>query len=149
MTIFSCMVPEIWSATDRTEIWSATDRIFCHSGLFFALLPPPPLHGPNKSKFCENEKNTWRYYHFTNINDSHMMHGSSDIECNRQNFLSFWAVFCPFTTQKIKILKNWKKTRDIIILHMFTINDNHMMYSSWDIERDRHNDILSFYTSVP
>ena len=22
------------------EIWSTTDRIFCHSGLFFAFLPP-------------------------------------------------------------------------------------------------------------
>ena len=43
------------------------------------------------------------------INDSHMTYGFSDMECNRQNFLSFWTVFCPFTdltTQKIKILKN-------------------------------------------
>ena len=40
------------------------------------------------------------------------------------NFLSFWAIFCPFTlltTQKIKILKFWKK----------------------------HLEISSFYTSVP
>ena len=32
----------------------------------------------------------------------------SDIRCNRQNFLSFWAVFCPFTpltTRKIRTLK--------------------------------------------
>ena len=43
------------------------------------------------------------------INDSHMTYGFSDMECNRQNFSSFWNVFCPFTpltTQKIKILKN-------------------------------------------
>ena len=31
MTIIWCMVP---------ETWSMTDRIFCHSGLFFAPLPP-------------------------------------------------------------------------------------------------------------
>ena len=31
------------------------------------------------------------------INDSHMIYGFSDMECNRQNFLSFWTVFCPFT----------------------------------------------------
>ena len=54
------------------------------------------------------------------INDSHMIYGFSDMECNRQNVLSFWTVFCPFappspplpltpTSQKIKILKNWKK----------------------------------------
>ena len=29
------------------------------------------------------------------------------------------------------------KLRDIIILHMFTTNDNHMIYGSWDMERDR------------
>ena len=33
-----------------------------------------------------------------------------------------------------------KKTpTDIIILHMCTINYNHMMYGSWDKERDRQN----------
>ena len=31
MTIIWCMVP---------EIWSMTDKIFCHLGPFFALLPP-------------------------------------------------------------------------------------------------------------
>ena len=29
-----------------------------------------------------------------------------------------------------------KKLGDIIILHLFTINDNHMMYSSRDMECD-------------
>ena len=103
MTII-CLVP---------EIWSATDRIFCHSGPFFALLPP---YGPRKSKFSKNGKNNWRYYHFTNLNNSHMMYGSSDIECNRQNILSFWTIFChftPLTTQKIKILEKWKKCLEI------------------------------------
>ena len=31
------------------------------------------------------------------LNDSHMIYGFSDMECNRQKFLSFWTVFCPFT----------------------------------------------------
>ena len=65
-------------------------------------------------------KNTWRYYHFTLKciidNDNHMMYGSWDMKRNRQKFLSFWAIFCPFTpltTQKIKILKKkkWKKQK--------------------------------------
>ena len=47
------------------------------------------------------------------LNDSHMIYGFSDMKCNRQTFLSFWTVFCPFTppltTRKIKILKNWNK----------------------------------------
>ena len=35
----------------------------------------------------------------------------ADMECNRQNFLSFWTTFCPLTlltTRKIKILKKLK-----------------------------------------
>ena len=41
-----------------------------------------------------------------------MMYGSWNMKRNKQNFLSFMTVFCPFaplTTRKIKILKNWKK----------------------------------------
>ena len=63
---------------------------------------------PKNQNFQKNR----RYYHFIKINDSHMMYGSSDTECNGQNVLSFWTIFCPFnslTTQKIKILKKWKK----------------------------------------
>ena len=70
------------------------------------------------------------------INDSHMMYGSRDMEWNRHNFLSFWVIFCPFTPLTIKKKKNFffenmKKTAaDIIILHMCTINDDHIMYRS-------------------
>ena len=55
-----------WQSYDVwfSEIWSATEIIFCHSGLFVALLPP---YGPRKSKFWGNEKNIWRYYHFANV----------------------------------------------------------------------------------
>ena len=44
-------------------IWHVTDVlvIFCF-GLFFALLPP---YQPRKSKFHKNDKNAWRYHHFT------------------------------------------------------------------------------------
>ena len=33
------------------------------------------------------------------------------MKCNKQNFLSSWAIFCPFTSltaQKMKISKKWK-----------------------------------------
>ena len=99
-------------------------------------------------------------------NHNHMMYASWDMECDRQNFLSFWVIFCSFTqltlvhhkwqscdvcpfcpfnppsltTWKIKILKKWKKVyKDIIILHMCTINENHMMYGSWDTGCNRHD----------
>ena len=44
--IISCMVPEIWSATDR----------ICHLGQLFALLPPPLPNSP-KMKTLKTKKN--------------------------------------------------------------------------------------------
>ena len=32
------------------------------------------------------------------INENHMMYGSGDMEYGKQNFMSFWAIFCPFTS---------------------------------------------------
>ena len=82
------------------------------------------------------------------INENHMMYGSSYMKHDRQNFLSFWTIFCPFTpltTQKIKILKKSRKTPgDIIISHKRTINNNQMMYDSWDMKHEREN-VLSFW----
>ena len=40
-----------------------------------------------------------------------------------------------------------KAPGDIIILHMCTINDNPMLYDSWDMERDRQNFLL-FWTAI-
>ena len=89
-------------------ISSVADRIFCHYGLFFALFPPMDPENQNFEKMKKTIEDIIILQMFT-INDSHMIHGFSDMECNRQIFLSFWTVFCPFTpltTQKIKILKN-------------------------------------------
>ena len=47
-------VPEVWHITDVIVIF--------HFGLFFDLLPPLR---PKTSQFYKNEKNTWRYHHFT------------------------------------------------------------------------------------
>ena len=61
------------------------------------------------------------------------------------NFLSFWVIFCPFTPlliPKINICKKmYKKPADIILLHMCTINEDHMMSGFWNIRHDRQ----SFY----
>ena len=89
-----------------------------HNFLSFWMVfcPFTPLWTQKIKIFKKNGKNTWRYY-FTNINKSHMMYGSSDMDCNGQNFLSFWAVSCsftPLTTQKMKILKKWKKHLEIL-----------------------------------
>ena len=47
-----------------------------------------------------------------------------------------------------------KNPGGIIILNMITINENHMMYDSWDMEHDKYfflilDHFLPFYTPVP
>ena len=94
------------------------------------------------------------------INGNHMMYGFWEIECDRQNFLSFWTVFALLPTcgarkskfwikKKKKKNKNFKKKKkkkktpeDIIILYMCTINDNHLMHGSWDMECNGQNLML-------
>ena len=88
------------------------------------------------------------YTYMCTITEDHMISGSWNVRCNKQKFLLFWAILCPFsslTIRKIKILKLKKAPGDIIILHICTINDNHMMYGSYDMECNRQN-FLSFWT---
>ena len=46
--------------------------------------------------------------------------------------------------KKLCLLSNKKLSGNIIILHMCTINDNHMIYGSWAMEHDRQI-FLSFW----
>ena len=64
------------------------------------------------------------------------------------HFEMFFALLPPNNTEN-KILKKKKATRDITILYMCTINYNHMVYVSWDLEHDGLN-FLSFchFTSL-
>ena len=76
-------------------------QIFCHFGLFFALLPHP--HPPNNLENQTFEKMKKKklpgdtILHMRTINDNHMMYGSWNIECDELKFLSFWTIFCTFT----------------------------------------------------
>ena len=170
---------------------------------------PYTPYEPRKSKFWKHENNTWRYYHFTHvyhkwqshdvwflrheawqteffiildpflpfyppnntknqnlkklkkthedtivlhmygIYDNHMMYGSWDKEHGRQNLLSLWTVFCPYTPPMDPENQNFENMKiisgDIMNLHMHTINDSHMMYGSWDMKPDKQN-FLSFWT---
>ena len=92
--------------------------------------------------------------HNCTTNNNHMMYDFWDMECDDIFFCHSGPLFAllPPWTQKIKILKKWKKTpEDIIILQMCTINDSHMMNGSWDMQYNRQNffgildHFLSFY----
>ena len=72
----------------------------------------------------------------------------------RENFLSFWAIFCsfaPLLTPKIKISKKCEKHPDIypILLYMCTINQDHMMYGFWDMKCNRQNFLSSWTVFCP
>ena len=99
----------------------------------------PPIIQPEKWKFWTNEKKAWRYYHFTVVHHKWWSYNVWLLRYGAQhNFLLFLAIFCPFTNNpKIKILKKWKKHLEILSFHMCPINDNNMMYGSWDMEHDR------------
>ena len=78
-----------------------------------------------------------------------MMYGSWDIKCDRQNSLSFWTIFCPFTPYKPTKSKFWKMKEtpgDIITLHKCTKNHDHKLYCSWDMAHDGYNCYFSFRT---
>ena len=113
-------------------------------------LSPPPTNNPKNQNF-EKMKKLPRYIiilHRCAINDNHMMYNSWDMKPDGHNFLSFWTIFCPFTpltTWKIKILKKWKKSLEILSLYTSLPYDNHMMYGYWDMEHGRQN-FLSFCT---
>ena len=67
------------------------------------------------------------------INDSHMMYGYWDMECNGQKFLSFWTAFLLFyppNNPKNQNSENMTKHLGDIILHTCSIDYNHMMYDS-------------------
>ena len=114
------------------------DRIFCHFGPFFAFLPHPPDNTENQN--FEEMKKAFEdviILNLCNKKHDHKMHAYSDMECShRHNFLSFQTIFCSFAPLLIPKINIWKKSiktpRDIILLHMCTMNQN-QMYPWYDL----------------
>ena len=134
ITIIWCMIPDIWSVT-----------MSCHFGLFFCPFTPLTTQKIKSLKKWKKKKkkNTWRYYHFTCVYNNwqsydvwFLRYGVKRTKCFviLDHFLHFYTPNNPknWNFEKIKI-----KPADIIILHMCTINGNHMMYGSWYMECDR------------
>ena len=109
------------------KIWSMADRIFSH-------------FGPNSSENqnCEKLKKTPGeiiILHKCTIKDNHMIYGSWDMTCNRQNFFVTRGHFLPFSPPNSLENPNTKKTTkkpgDIIILHKCGKIHDHRIYCSW------------------
>ena len=105
------------------EIRSETDRIFVIWAIFLPFhLPPPTIQKTKILKKRQKCLGVLSFLQMCTINDN--MHGFWDIECNRQNLLSLWTIFCSFTllwTQKIKILKKRKKRRETLSFYKYVL----------------------------
>ena len=119
----------------RTEFFVILDH-------FLSFYPP---NNPKNENFEKMNKINWRYYHFTYVNHKSQ---SYDVWFLRyeawptkcfvilDRFLPFYPSLTapPPNNLKNQNFEKLKKTPgDIIIFQMFTINDNHMTYSFWDI----------------
>ena len=78
-------------------------------------------------------------------NHNYMMYGSWDMEWETHNFLSFWAIFCPFTPtpndpENQNFEKKWKKCLEILSFYtyMCIVNEDHMIYGSRNIRCNRN-----------
>ena len=117
---FSTCVPKIkitWYTVP--EIGSETDRVFCNFGPFFALIPASNPENQNFVKMKKAPGDVILLHMCTKTHD-HTMYASWDMEYDRQNFLSLWIIFCPFSpimTWKIKILKKWKKSLEMLLFY--------------------------------
>ena len=111
------------------------------------FFPFTPLKTP-KIKILKNEKKHMEiisFYHKLQSYDVWFLrYGVRHTEffVTLDCFLPFYPPTNPENQNFEKMKKN---IEDIINLHMCTINDNHMMYGSWEMECDRQT-FLSFWT---
>ena len=57
----------------------------------------------------------------------------------------FLTYYFPNDQENQNFQKRKKLPGDVILLHMCAINDDHMMYGSWDMEHDRFFVILDYF----
>ena len=118
MTVIWCMVP---------EVWNATDRMFCHFGPFFALFGGGPPLTTQRIKILKKWKNCLEilslYTGVYNIND---------IPSAMERVFVILDYFLPCYHSNNPRNQNFekmeKKPRDIIILHMCTINESYHVW---------------------
>ena len=145
-----CMLPEIWNTTDITflSIWA----IFC----YFTILRS------KKVKILKKRKKYQEISPFYTCAPQmtiiwcmvpEIWSTTDIIICH----FDYFGSLSPNTLENQNVEKMKKVPGDIIILHLYSTYDSHMMYDSWDIGRNGQNifvildkmQILSFYTSAP
>ena len=110
--------------------------IFCHLLTNFEK--------PEKSDFWKNEKICWRYHHFKFVYQKPQSYEVQLLRYEvRENFLSFWTIFCPLNPLPPNNLENQNSEEmkkafvDVIILNLCNKKHDHMMYAYSDMEFSR------------
>ena len=117
-------------------------NFFSFCTIFCPFTPHPSPLTTQRIKIYKKWKKPLRYQHFTIILPVYHKWQSYDIwflrnQHQQTDFLSSWAISCPFmpvTAQKNRNIKKILKTPgDIIILYKCTKNHDHKLYCSWDM----------------
>ena len=98
----------------RHRVWKTW---ICNYGSFFALLRPPALKNKKIRILKKKKEKLLEIPSFYQYVPKTILHTVPEIGVETDNFLSFWAIFWPFTlltTWKIKILKKkWKNNLEM------------------------------------
>ena len=131
MTVIGCIVP---------EIWRATDIISCHFGPFFALLPNPLT--TQKINILKKWKKHLETLHFTHV---YHQWQSYDVwflryQAWQMEFFVILDRFLPFYLSNNTKNRNFEKLKktpgEIIILHKYAKNHDHILYCYFDMVRN-------------
>ena len=95
-----------------------------------------PSQKPQKSEFWKHEKNYKRYHHFTQVYQKSQPYEVWFLRYRVRQAKKklFWDIFCPFTpltTQKIKILKKWKKHPEMVYQKSWSGDVCFLRYGVW------------------
>ena len=93
-----------------------------------------------KSNFRKNEKNCWRYHHFTHVYQKPKSYEVQFLWYEvRRKFLAFWAIVClfnclhPNNAEKQNFEEMKKAFGDVIILNLCNKKHDHMLYAYSDM----------------
>ena len=119
-------------------IWSMTDRVLFSFRTIFCPIIPPPNNQENQN-FEKIKKCLKILSFYTYVPQMTIWYMVLEIWSSTEFFviLDHFLPFYPYQTRKSKFWKNEKMPGDIFILHLLTINENHMMYGSWDMKHNR------------
>ena len=127
----------IWGTV--TEIQSETEFNVILGHFLPCHLPASRYNNPKNLNFEKMKKKTPGDVIILNLYNKkhdHVMYAYSDCHCHFRPFFTLAELLTP----KIKIWKKCKKNPGyIILLHICIINQDNMMYGSWDMKYNRHN----------